>query len=259
MSEQAVSSEFSAVAERVAPRLLRIARQMCGGPQDAEDLVQDTLLQGFRKWPQFEGRSDPATWLYTIASRLCRRRHRRRAGEPARIESLSDLLPTPAEGLVDLPGNGDHPDQVRARTEAEQVVGKAIAALPSNVRMPFVLSEIAELSMPEIGRILGLKEATVKTRVHRARLRVRKALIEGLPSTPAPAPDHERQVCLDLLQAKQDALDRHAAFPLSPQELCERCRSVFASLDLGRDLCQHLGGDALPQSVRDILRGHAAR
>lgn len=259
MSDAVVSAEFGAVAERVAPRLLRIARQMCGRPQDAEDLVQDTLLQGFRKWPQFEGRSDPATWLYTIASRLCRRRHRRRAGEPARLESLSDLLPTPAEGLIQLPGSGDRPDEVRARAEAEQSVRKAIASLPSNVRMPFVLSEIAELSMSEIGRILGLKEATVKTRVHRARLRVRKALVDVLPSTPAPPPDHERKVCLDLLQAKQYALDRHAAFPLSPQELCERCRSVFASLDLGRELCQHLGGDALPPAVRDLLRGHASR
>ena len=86
---------FADVAERVAPRLYRIGLRMCGKPDEAEDLVQETLLQGFRKWEQFEGRSNPATWLYTIAGRLCQRKHRRRAGEPARLESLSDLLPTP--------------------------------------------------------------------------------------------------------------------------------------------------------------------
>jgi RNA polymerase sigma-70 factor (ECF subfamily) len=244
---------FADVAQRVAPRLLRIARHMCGSPQDAEDLVQDTLLQGFRKWSQFEGRSDPATWLYTIASRLCRRRHRRRAGEPARIESLTDLLPIPADALPMLP-TGEGPDAARMRDEAERAVRRAIAVLPQNVRLPFVLSEIAELSTSEIARILGLKEPTVKTRVHRARLRVRKALIEGLPAMDGPPPDHDRQVCLDLLQAKQDALDRHAEFPLSPQELCERCRSVFATLDFGRQICQALEDGTLPPAVRELLQ-----
>jgi RNA polymerase sigma-70 factor (ECF subfamily) len=94
MSGQAASGNFEALAETVAPRLFRIAMRMCRNPADAEDLVQETLLQGFRKWRQFEGRSNPSTWLYTIAARLCQRRHRRRAGEPARVESLSDVVPT---------------------------------------------------------------------------------------------------------------------------------------------------------------------
>ncbi len=80
------SDDFGEVVARLAPRLFRIAVRMCGRADEAEDLVQDTLLQAFRKWDQFEGRADPATWLYTIAGRLCQRRHRRRAGEPARME-----------------------------------------------------------------------------------------------------------------------------------------------------------------------------
>ena len=173
---------------------------------------------------------------------------------PARIESLTDLLPTPAEGLVTLPGQGEEPDAIGMRREAEQSVRRAISSLPANVRMPFVLGEIAEMTTAEIARVLGLKEATVKTRIHRARLRVRKALVEGLPSVPGPPPDHDRQVCLDLLQAKQDALDRRAVFPLSPQELCARCRSVFSTLDLGRQLCQTIGDGPLPPSIRELLR-----
>jgi RNA polymerase sigma-70 factor (ECF subfamily) len=227
---------------------------MCGSADEAEDLVQDTLLQGLRKWHQFQGRSDPATWLYTIAGRLCQRRHRRRAGEPSRLESLSALLPSVADPVVSLPAPGDDPLDAQVRKEAEQAVAEALAHLPPRFRLPLVLADIAELSTREVARILGLKEATVKTRIHRARLRVRQALLHRLPVHSAPPPEHDRRICLDLLRAKQEALDRRAPFPFSPQELCERCRSVFATLDLGRELCGTLGGGQLPPAVTRLIR-----
>jgi hypothetical protein len=127
------------------------------------------------------------------------------------------------------------------RKEAEAAVIEAIATLPLPVRLPLVLADIAELSTAEIAAILGLKDATVKTRIHRGRLQLRRALLARLPAAPAPPPDHDRQVCLDLLAAKQEALDRGAPFPVSPAALCARCRSVFTALDLGRDVCRHLG------------------
>ena len=246
--------DFSRVAEQVAPRLYRIAVRMCRNRDEAEDLVQDTLLQAFRKWGQFEGRSDPATWLYTIAGRLCQRRHRRRAGEPPRIESLSALLPSPADPVLALPAPGEGPLDEQIRKEAEHAVVDALGRLPVQYRLPLVLADIAELSTAEIARVLGLKEATVKTRIHRARLLVRKALLDRLPGAPAPPPDHDRQVCLDLLQAKQEALDRRAPFPYSPDALCARCRSVFAALDLGRDTCASLSAGELPPALRALLR-----
>ena len=245
-------TDFAAVAETTAPRLFRAAMRMCRNQADAEDLVQETLLQGFRKWPQFEGRSNPSTWLYTIAARLCQRRHRRRAGEPARLESLSDLLPSPHDAIPAL-GPEDNPLDEHVRREAERVVGEALAALPGPFLLPLVLADIAELSIPEIAQILGLKEATVKTRIHRARLKVRRVLLARLPSRTAPPPDHDRQVCLDLLRAKQEALDRHAAFPFSSDALCVRCQSLFATLDLGREVCAGLGGE-LPPSLRALIR-----
>jgi RNA polymerase sigma-70 factor (ECF subfamily) len=249
--------DFGRVAEHLTPRLMRVAQQMCRSRQDAEDLVQDTLLQGFRKWHQFEGRSDPATWLYTIASRLCRRRHRRRAGEPPRLEPLSDLLPSAADPVLDLVAAGDGPLDAHLRADAEQAVKRALASLPLHVRLPLVLADIAELPTSAIAAILGLKEATVKTRVHRARLRLRRALLARLPGRPGPPPDHDRQVCLDLLRAKQESLDRGVPFQLSPQELCVRCRSVFAALDLGRDACGALGGGEIPPRIRQLIRANA--
>ncbi len=108
--------------------------------------------------------------------------------------------------------------------------------------------------MAEVAQILDLKEATVKTRVHRARLQLRNALAEVLPRRDAPLPDHANNVCLDLLQTKQDALDRGVPFPLPPSELCSRCKSLFATMDLVRDVCTEIGRGEIPEPVRDLLR-----
>ena len=245
--------DFAAIAQEVAPRLFRIAMRMCGKPEDAEDLVQDTLLQGFRKWRQFEGRSDASTWLYTIAARQCQRRHRLRAGEPRRLQSLSELTPSPADPLLALSSDDESPLDAHMRHEAEAAVADAVATLPPHFRLPLVLADIAELSTPQIAQVLGLKEATVKTRIHRGRLQIRRALLQHLPTRTAPPADHDRQMCLDLLQAKQEALDRHVPFPFSTAELCSRCRSVFAALDLGREVCGWLGDDVVPESLRRLI------
>ena len=77
----------------------------------------------------------------------------------------------------------------------------------------------------------------MKTRIHRARLALRKELAEGLPERPAGHPTHERRVCLDLLRAKQEAMDRGEELPLAASELCDRCNALFSTLDLTRDTC----------------------
>jgi RNA polymerase sigma-70 factor (ECF subfamily) len=234
-------------------RIYGLGLRMCGNEQDAEDLVQETFLRAYRHWDQFEGRSDPGTWLYSIAARACRRMHRRRAGEPARVESLSDLLPA-GEATVPDSGTGsiDQLDE-QVRREAREAVEAGIATLTPAFRLPLVLKEIADFSLAEVGRILGLKEATVKTRVHRGRLMLRKALAGRLPQREAPPPDHARQVCLDLLSMKQEALDRGAAFPLPETMLCERCKATFATLDLGQGICFDLRQGKLPEEVRDLI------
>lgn len=236
---------FEHVAAQLGSRLYRAAVSLCRNADEAEDLVQDTLLQGFRKWEQFEGRSDPATWLYTIAARLCQRRHRRKAGEPATLESFNDLLPPAAGPIVDVSAISD-PHQAHSRNEMRQVASGAIAALPALFRVPLMLVDIAELSTSEAANILGVKEATVKTRVHRARLKLRQALAGQLPSRPSPCCDHERRVCLDLLRAKQESLDRRVSFSMSNHALCDRCASVFSTMDLGVEVCRLLGASAEP-------------
>ena len=229
-------------------KLYALGRKLCGKAEEAEDLVQETFLQAYRKWDQFEGRSAPTTWLYTIASRVCMRMHRKRAGEPEKMASLSELLPfgEPRMGVL------DDPLEEQIRKEGRAAVEAAIASLPVDFRMPLVLKEIVGLPLAEVAAVLGLKQATVKTRVHRARLKLRDAIARGLPKRALPEPAYPKQVCLDLLEAKQEALDRGVAF--RDDVVCARCRAVFSSLDFAVDLCSTIAEGPLPAGLRATIR-----
>lgn len=231
-------------------KMYGLALKLCRNASEAEDLVQDTFLQAFRKWDQFEGRSAPTTWLYTIASRLCQRRQRPRSGEPNRMESLTDLLPMGESTIPEIPSADDSPLDEHLRKEAQEQVEQALAELPVNLRLPLVLKDIVELSVSQVGEVLGIKPATVKTRVHRGRLALRRALAEVLPKRSSPPPGHPQRVCLDLLSAKQEALDRGAEFPVPQDELCIRCQSLLSTLDLAHDVCRELSIDELPEELR---------
>ena len=117
-----------------------------------------------------------------------------------------------------------------------------------------VLADVAELSIAEIAAVLGIKEATVKTRLHRARLKLRAVLAAGLPQRKAPPATHSRDVCLDLIGARLEAFDRGVEFPYSPEELCERCRSVLGTLQLASESCAALAPESLSTALRDRLR-----
>ncbi len=253
--------EWAIPREEAIPRLLDmhggrlygLALRLCKNPQDAEDLVQETFLQAFRKWHQFAGRSQPVTWLYTIAARLCLRLHRRRAGEPRQMESLEELLPFAESKLAVLPSEKDDSLAQQVRREGREHVGEAIASLPVAYRLPLVLKEIVGFSVAEVADILGIKEATLKTRLHRARLRLRQAVEAALPQKEGPPPLYSKQVCLDLLRAKQEALDRGVAFPRAKEIICDRCQTVFATMDLAQEVCKDIGDGALPEDLRRLV------
>ncbi len=243
-------------------KIYGLGLRLCAGPDEAEDLVQETFLQAFRHWDSFEGRSQPSTWLYTIASRLCRRMHRKRSGEPEHMESLESLLPG-ADEAVPAPPDQEDPEYAQIRRESQERLQQALAQLPEDFRLPLVLKDLVELSGAQVAEVLGIPEATVKTRVHRARLKLRKILADGLPPTTPARPRNvlvhpSAQACLDLLQAKQEALDRGVDLPVPQQEICSRCQAVFATLDLARDVCRDLSEGPLPEEIRERLMDEMA-
>ncbi|MFO0827847.1 MAG: RNA polymerase sigma factor [Phycisphaerales bacterium] len=237
-----------------------VARRIVGTVAEADDVAQETFLSAFRTWRSFRGDADPGTWLYRItvraASRLLRRKSRRRE----RDFSTAETMPFADARLPNMPEDSESPAARRLRAEAREEVNEAISTLPTPFRLAVVLKDIAELPLEQISSILDLKVATVKTRVHRGRLMLRAALLADAQRVHVPPAIYERSMCMDLLRAKMEALDHGVPFPVQEELVCERCRNVFASLDLGFDACQHAAHDAdLPTDVKKLVLAEIAR
>lgn len=252
------SEAIAELLEAYGDRVYRLGLRLCDDPEFAEDLVQETFLRAYRNWGQFRGESEPLTWLYTIASRACHRMQRRRAGEPRRVEPLSTLLESGGEWRVDARQSEEDPLDYTIRREEVRRLHRAISTLPAAFRLPLVLKELEGLTVAEVSEILGLREGTVKTRLHRARLTLRRELddVGGLPEEDDET--HSRRQCADLLSAKLEAMARGVPFPIENERVCSRCRSTLDALDRTRDVCAAIPTRALPtalrQSVLEVLR-----
>ena len=240
-----------------------MALRLCGNRADAEDMVQEVFLQAFRKWSTFRGGADPGTWLYAIATRSCKARLRRKGGVDQRMPAMSQLMPWNETTVMRIAAAAEGEVAPAERNEAVARVQLAITTLPEHLRVPLVMKEVLGASIKDVGAVLGLTGNTVKTRVHRARLALRKSMIADAATVRAPAPIYDKQVCLDLLKAKMEMLDRGqtaAAFKVPQGELCARCRAVFRELDLVHDACAEMSAGTLSASLRAaILKAIKAR
>lgn len=245
-----------ALLERYGPTLHALATRLCGNRADAEDMVQDVFLQAFRKWHTFKGGSQPGTWLYAIAARSCKDRLRRKGGVDRRMPAISQLMPwreTTVMQVAAAPGGDEDPAE---RNEAVSRVQAQITRLPEHLRVPLVMKEVLGISVADVGVILSLTENTVKTRLRRARLSLRKSMTAKAAAVEAPAPIYERQVCLDLLKAKMEAMDRGkaaAGMKIPQAEVCARCRAVFREFDLVQDACGQLAAGGMPQKLKAAI------
>jgi len=172
-------------------RIYRFAQRLCGQVEDAQDLVQDTFLNAYRGLEGFRGDAQVSTWLYRIAARACLRLRRKRKGEPARELSLDEFIPTSeGEFRLQLPTDGLSPEEALENKELKRALHQAIQKLPNKYRVVLVLRDMEGLTAKEVGTIMGLNERAVKSRLHRARLFVRRELSArgiGEPSRPAKA------------------------------------------------------------------------
>ncbi len=254
-ADESRESAIPRLVEQHGAQLYALGLRFCGDAERARDVVQETFLLAFRNWDQFEGRSRASTWLYAIAARVCQRQQRRQGREPARMRSLEELSPFHETTIAAAPAS-DEFEALEERADMLHEVERAIAALPAAFRMPLVLKELGNLSLAEISATLGVQLETVKTRLHRARLAVRKEVESGRARRPAPPPIFEKQLCLDLLAAKQEALDRGVQFEFPDGMVCERCASVFAGLELAGDACRAAARGELPPELRQAILEH---
>jgi RNA polymerase sigma-70 factor (ECF subfamily) len=167
---------FRVIMRRNNQRLYRMARAIVGNDSEAEDIVQETYVRAFAHLNDFRGDASLSTWLSRIAinEALGRVRSARRfadhdAGVEKAAEAEAEVIPFPLNADFD-------PERNVAQRQIVQLVEAAIDALPDDFRTVFIARVIEGLSIEETAELLGIVPETVKTRLHRARVLIRKQL-----------------------------------------------------------------------------------
>lgn len=184
-------SEFARLVETYSDRIYRLALKILNDPQDAEDVLQDTFIKVLRALPSFEGRSSLSTWLYRIAVNEALMLVRKRRPEAVSVEMEQDDGEGDTEP-VEIVDWCCMPEGDLLSAEARGFLDKAIQSLTPALRAVFVLRDIEGLSVKEAADTLGLTEAAIKTRLLRARLKLREALSVYYAERLAAKPDGER-------------------------------------------------------------------
>ena len=171
-------------------RAYRLATRITGDGQDAEEAVQDAFLAVIRKIDSFRGESAFGSWLYRIVANAAYQKLRARQSR-RRDVSWDEVLPPLDEQtghFVPMADWSPRVDDPSIQAELRAALTAAINALPAAYRTVLVLRDVDGLSNSEVGELLGFSIPLVKTRVHRARLFLRKRLGDAMATlNPAPA------------------------------------------------------------------------
>ena len=161
---------FELLMRRHNERIYRAVRSILRDEAEAEDAMQAAYLHAFAHLAEFEERAAFATWLTRIAvhQALAQRRHALRS------------VPEDEAVMNKLVSAGRSPEESTLDQEHHRLLVSAIDALPEHFRTVFMLRQVQELSVEETARSLDLKEQTVKTRLHRARVLLRRTLLQQL-------------------------------------------------------------------------------
>lgn len=170
--------EFNRLVESTSGRIYSLALRMLGNAQDAEDVMQETYVKALRSLQGFEGRSSLSTWLHRIAINEALMHIRSRKPE-------LDLQPEGQD--EDLQGDENEinlvdwcclPEEELLSVESKRHLNKALSLLPDTLRVVFILRDIEQQSVRETAELLNVSQEVVKTRLLRARLKLREHLSE---------------------------------------------------------------------------------
>ncbi|MDW8321656.1 MAG: sigma-70 family RNA polymerase sigma factor [Armatimonadota bacterium] len=170
---------FDEIVERYQHKIYGYVKRLVGNETDAEDITQEVFLKALTSLHAFREESSLQTWLFRIATNLCRDLHRRRQREKGWLplwrwldgEDSSDV-----ESAIEIPDYKSNPEKLLLREELGDLLKRAIDRLPMAMREVLVLHDIESLSYEEIAQTLGIPLGTVKSRLFHARARLRHAL-----------------------------------------------------------------------------------
>ena len=150
--------------------------KVCGHREDAEDTMQEVLSRSLGHLAKIQEPRQLAVWLYTVTRNRCWRMRRKPSHAPTHTFSLDELMPDEAELGRLLEDAGESPEGNLLHAEQHQLLHKAILRIPAPLRIVLVLHDMEELTTEQVAQILDLRQGTVRIRLHRARLSVRKEM-----------------------------------------------------------------------------------
>jgi len=200
-------AEFAQLMDKYSGIIYRLSLKMVENPQDAEDVLQETFIKAFRGLPRFDGRSSLSTWLYRIAVNESLMHLRRRKQPALSIDQpleTEDDQQEPTQ-IVDF---CCMPEKELMSFEAQLYMDKAVESLQPNLKAVFLLRDIEGLSTEETADALNLSQMAVKTRLSRARMKLRNLLSEYYGERMAKDKIKKEQITLNRAVAKVEGLSQ---------------------------------------------------
>jgi RNA polymerase sigma-70 factor (ECF subfamily) len=192
--------------------------KVCGHPEDAEDTMQEVLSRSVGHLAKIQTPQQMSVWLYTVTRNRCWRMRRKPAHAPPSLLSLDDLMPDHEELGRLLEDGAVGPEGDLLAAEQHHLLHQAILRIPPALRIVLVLHDMEELTTEQVAQVLSLQQGTVRIRLHRARLSVRREMNELLQGVS----DEQRG-------AKLAVKKRKVAKAKNGQRPAE-CRDLFANL-----------------------------
>jgi RNA polymerase sigma-70 factor (ECF subfamily) len=211
--------------------------KVCGHPEDAEDTMQEVLYRSLEHLAKIHDPQALAVWLYTVTKNRCWRMRRKPAHAPSHVLSLDELMLDAAELGKLLQDAAESPEGDLLYAEQHHLLHQAVLRIPVQLRMVLVLHDMEDLSTDQVAQVLGLQQGTVRVRLHRARLSVRKEMNRILEVAPEKVNSRK--------PARNNPKGIHAKGGQQPAE----CRELFLNLS------EYLDGRVEPIAC-DEMRGH---
>lgn len=234
--------------------------KVCGHPEDAEDTMQDVLIKSLPYLRKIESPQALAVWLYKVTRNRCWMSRRRSKFAPDVTLSLEELMPD-GEELASLTAhNTVSPErQVVEKREAERVQ-QAVLRIPPKYRLILVLHDMEDLDTDEVARITGLRPGTVRVRLHRARLFVRRELsaADSKPRSQGRRKTRKPVSCRQMFAGLSEFMDRRVddlECERVQQHLlgCPACMAFVNDLARAVERCKSLDTPCQPKTA-DKLR-----
>lgn len=238
LARQGDAAALEEVLASLAPAVRRFGMRMCKSPDDADDVLQDTLLAIATHLPEFEGRSSLSSWVFALVRSACARRRR----------GLKNRPPVADDAARERSDEAPSPEESAAGRELGAALSRALDALPEDQREAVLLRDVEGLSATEAAEAIGIGEAALKSRLHRARAALRESLAPLAAGAPAPgcpdvAEQWSRKLEGDLSATDCATMEKHLA-------TCPTCAATCDALKSALLACRAAAHEPVPPEVQ---------